>query len=163
MSDIDDPDELEQEKLDLMNPNRVNRDNFLNAISQVESSGGQNTNHPVVQGGIQDGQQAIGSYGLMPNTIQELSNRARLNNTLTPDMAAASRDPASVKTNPALAQQYANQLADKVLNKFPDQNMAAYAWNHGHNLSPQEVQDRDYMNDPYVQKFQKVRRSLGFK
>ena len=161
--DVDDQDELESEKLDQMNPKRFNRDNFLNAISQVESSGGQDTNHPVIQHGLQAGQQAMGSYGLLPNTVDELNNRARLNNTLTPEMVAATRDPASVANNPALQQQYANQLADRVLNRFPTPQMAAYAWNGGHNLTPAQVQQRDYMNDPYVQKFQKVWRALGHK
>ncbi len=160
---IDDQDELLQEKLDQMNPQRVQRDNFLDAISQIESSGGQNLNHPVIQSGLQAGQQAIGSYGLLPNTVQELSNRARLQHQLTPEMAAASRNPASIGSDPELEKQYANQLADRVLNRFQDPNMAAYAWNNGHNLTPEQIKDRDFMNDPYVQKFIKVRKSLGYK
>lgn len=156
MADADDQDELLKEKLDMMNPHRVQRDNFLNTISQIESSGGQNTDHPVVQGGIQNGQQAMGNYGLMPNTVQELNNRARLSNTLTPQMAAAQRNPAMVQQDPNMQKQYANQLADYVLNKFQDPNMAAYAWNKGHNLTPQEIKERDYMSDPYVQKFHKI-------
>jgi hypothetical protein len=164
MADVDDQEnDLLNEKLDMMNPRRVQRDNFLNAISQIESSGGQNIDHPAVRSGIQAGQQAMGDYGLMPNTIQELNNRARLNNTLTPQMAAATRNPASVEDNPQLQQQYASQLADRVLSKYHDPRMAAYAWNQGHNLSPQEIQDRDYMNHPYVQKFSKIWKSLGNK
>ena len=159
----DDQDELLQEKLDQMNPQRVQRDNFLDAISQIESSGGTNTNHPVIQSGLQTGQQAMGNYGLLPNTVQELNNRARLNHTLTPEMAAVSRNPASVQEDPEMQKQYASQLADRVLNKFQDPNMAAYAWNSGHNLTPEQVKERDYMNDPYVKKFQKVWKSLGHK
>lgn len=155
--------DLLQEKLDQKNPERFNRDTFLNAIAQIESSGGTNTNHPTIQSGPQAGQQAIGSYGLLPNTIQELSNRARLQNQLTPQMADASRNPASLSDDPALEHQYANQLATRVLNRFHDPNMAAYAWNNGHNLTPEQVRERDYMSDPYVQKFQKVWKSLGRK
>lgn len=158
-----DQDELLQEKLDMMNPQRVQRDNFLDAISQIESSGGQNTDHPIVQGGIQAGQQAIGNYGLMPNTIDELNNRARLSNQMTPEMAAASRNPASVQEDPELQKQYANQLADRVLKKYQDPEMAAYAWNKGHNLSLDEIRQRHYADDPYVQKFKKIWKSLGNK
>jgi hypothetical protein len=160
---VDDQDELEQEKLDQMNPERVQRDNFLNAISQVESSGGQNLNHPVIQNGLQAGQQAMGSYGLLPNTVQELTNRARLQGQMTPQMAAASRNPASIESNPDLEKQYANQLANRVLTREQDPYMAAYAWNSGHNLTPDQIRERDYMNDPYVQKFSKVWKSLGNK
>jgi hypothetical protein len=156
-------DEMIKEKLDQMNPQRFQRDNFLDAISQIESSGGTNTSHPVIQHGPQAGQQAIGSYGLLPNTIQELSNRARLHNQLTPEMAAASRDPASVGQDPNLEKQYATQMADRVLNRFHDPAMAAYAWNSGHNLTPEQVKQRDYQNDPYVQKFQKIWKALGNK
>lgn len=158
---VDDRDDLLKEKLDQMNPERFDRDRFLDAISQVESSGGKNTNHPLIQTGLQAGQQAIGSYGMLPNTIQELSNRARLHNQLTPEMAEVSRNPTALGSDPNLEKQYANQLADRVLNRFQDPNMAAYAWNHGHNLTPEQIQGRDYINDPYVQKFQKVRKLLG--
>jgi hypothetical protein len=159
----DDRDELEQEKLDQMNPQQVQRENFLNAISQIESSGGQNTNHPVVQTGLQAGQQAMGNYGLMPNTIDELNNRARLSHTMTPEMAAAARNPASVQEDPEMQQQYANQLADRVLGKYQDPEMAAYAWNKGHNLTLDEIRQRHYADDPYVQKFKKVWKALGHK
>jgi hypothetical protein len=163
MADYDDENDLLKEKLDQMNPQRVQRDNFLNAISQLESSGGQNLNHPVIQSGPQAGQQAIGSYGLLPNTIQELSNRAKLQNSLTPEMAAAARNPAAVSQDPNLEKQFADQLANKVLNKFHDPNMAAYAWNSGHNLTPEQIRERDFKNNPYVQKFSKVWKALGNK
>lgn len=145
-----DQDELEQEKLDQMNPERVQRDNFLNAISQIESSGGKNINHPISNAPLQMGQQAVGQYGLMPNTIQEMEHRA-------------GRSPATVEPGSPDEQQIANQLAGHVLNKFQDPNMAAYAWHSGHNLTPEQIQERDYMNDPYVQKFQKIWKSLGNK
>lgn len=156
-------DDLVREKLDQRNPQKVQRENFLNAISQIESSGGTNLSHPTIQTGPQAGQQAMGSYGLLPNTVQELSNRARLQHQLTPEMAAAARNPAAIQQNPELEQQYAQQLADRVLNRFHDPAMAAYSWNSGHNLTPEQVKERDYMNDPYVQKFQKVWKALGHK
>ncbi len=167
MASYDDEDlpqeDLLREKLDQMNPQKGQSEDFLNAISQIESSGGQNLNHPVIQAGPQAGQQAIGSYGLLPNTIQELTNRARLENKITPEMEAAARNPASIGSNPELEQQYAQQLADRVLHRFPDPAMAAYAWNSGHNLTPEQVKHRDFQNNPYVQKFSKIWHRLGHK
>lgn len=131
----------------LVNPN-AQRDDFLNTISQIESSGGKNLNHPISNAPLQAGQKATGQYGLMPNTVDEMMKRA-------------GRAPASVVPGGADEQLVANQLADRVLNRFQDPNMAAYAWHSGHNLTPNQVQARDYMNDPYVQKFQKLRGLLG--
>ncbi len=139
------------------------RDEFLNTISQIESSGGQNTNHPVIQRGPQTGQQAMGLYGLLPNTIAELYNRAKMNKQATPEMVEAAQNPDAVKQNPELEKQYANQLAEKVLNQYQDPEMAAYAWNHGHNLSLDKIKERHYADDPYVQKFKQIRKSLGHK
>jgi hypothetical protein len=47
----------------------------MGALSTMESSGGQNRNHPTVESGVQSGTHAVSSYGLMPNTIYELANR----------------------------------------------------------------------------------------
>lgn len=164
----DERDDLLQEKLDQMNPQRFERDRFLDTISQIESSGGKNFNHTPVQTGIQAGQTAAGNFGLMPNTIEELNKRAQMGNTLTPEMQAmGGRDPASIKqtleSDPKLEREYANQLASHVLGKFQDPAMAAYAWNQGHNLTPKAVKSRHYEDSPYVQKFNKIWKSLGTK
>lgn len=150
-SNVNPDDEMIKEKLDQMNPKRFQRDQFLDAISQIESSGGKNINHPISNAPIHRGEQAVGQYGLMPNTIQEMANRS------------GGRGPASVAPGSPQEQQVANQLADKVLNRFQDPNMAAYAWHSGHNLTPKQIQDRGYESDPYVQKFQKIWKSLGNK
>ena len=142
-------DDLLREKLDQMNPQRFERDQFLDAISQIESNGGKNLNHPIMQGGIHAGEQAIGKYGLMPNTVEEMARRTR--------------GPASVTPGSPEEQAVAQQLAERVLNRFQDPEMAAYAWNSGHNLTPKEVKERDYQHDPYVEKFKKIWHSLGRK
>lgn len=141
----------------------IDRDQFLKIIAQIESSGGKNLNHPVIESGLQAGQQAMGNYGLLPNTVQELTNRARLQKQVTPEMEEASRNPASLRENPALQQVYAEQLANHVLDKTQDPEMAAFAWNAGHNLKPDEIKKRDYLNNSYVKKFQKIRELLGKK
>lgn len=142
-------DDLLREKLDQMNPEKVRLNNFLDTISQIESSGGKNLNHPVSNAPIQAGQQAVGQYGLMPNTVEEMAHR--------------NRGPASVLPNSPEEEQVAHQLASRVLDRFQDPNMAAYAWHSGHNLTPEQIQQRDYLHDPYVQKFQKLWKTLGGK
>lgn len=45
---------------------------MLNTISQVESSGGKDTNHGIGGGPIHGNERAFGKYGLMPQTIREV-------------------------------------------------------------------------------------------
>lgn len=149
-----------KEHLDMMNPERVERDKFLDIISQIESSGGKNTDHPEITSGIHKGESALGQYGLMPNTVRELLHRRELAGQ--PHQPASEEASMDITQNPQLEHDLASQLAQKVLGKFPNEEMAAYSWNQGHNLTPEQVEQRDYLNSPYVQKFQAIKKSLGY-
>jgi hypothetical protein len=160
----DERDRLLKEKLDLMNPERVKRDNFLDVINQIESSGGSNFNHPEVDFGIQKGDSGIGNFGLMPNTVREILKRQAMAGrqpAALPDDSAQMK--AELESNPELERQLADELARKVLRANPDPEMAAYAWNQGHNLKSDKIKERDYQEHPYVQKFKKIRSKLGAK
>lgn len=141
-------------------------DSFLNIIEQIESNGGKNMNHPTMAGGIHDGQAAMGRFGLMPNTIKEVANRARISGNITDPMRniAGMEDSLAMKKaiegDPALEREFARRLAEKVLGQFPDQQMAAYSWNQGHNLTPEKVEKRNYKDSDYVKKFNKLREML---
>lgn len=163
-----DPDELLKEKLDMMNPERFERDLFLDTISQLESSGGKNFDHPEMQHGIHEGHQAIGRFGLMPNTIKEIVNRsAREGQATEPMRSLASEPPSEIKrtleADPEMEKYFADQLAKKVLGKQKDQEKAAYSWHQGHNLSPKQIDERDYTNSEYVKRFRKLRDRLNSK
>lgn len=135
---------------------------FLKHISQLESSGGKNTNHKVMKHGIHAGTSAVGQYGLMPLTIKDLAKAHK-----KPEINRLARMPASeiqqiVKTNPDVEYQIAEHLARKVLRKQAgDQDKAAFSWNQGHNLSPEEIERRKYLEHDYVKKFQKLKQKLG--
>jgi hypothetical protein len=164
---MDDQDDLLKEKLYYKNPEPTEADDFLDIIRQIESSDGLNTEHPTMKSGIHAGHSGIGSYGLMPNTIKELNNRAKraggLSNEHMRDLDKV-QDPAIVKQTieqqPELEKIYARQLAEKVLGRFPDQEQAAYSWNQGHNITPEAMAKRDYRNSDYVKKFNKLRQRL---
>lgn len=135
-----------------------NVDEFLRKIAKVESSGGTNFNHQQIKSGIQKGDQAIGAFGLMPNTVDEIINRGT-------DIPHAddilSMDPQEKKKyledNPDVEYALARRLASQVLDKQNgDQEKAAFAWNQGHNLSPDQIEKRGYEDSDYVQKFNKV-------
>lgn len=147
---------------------KMSQEDFLNYISQIESSGGKNTKHPIVQAGVNAGDKAIGKYGLMPNTIRDTVKRGVASGDLPSDMSEiASRDTSGLQnlltTYPASETMIANSLAHRVLNKYHDPNMAAYSWNQGTNLTPDQIKQRDFMNSDYVQKFNKVKNMMGNK
>lgn len=139
---------------------------FLNTIQQIESSGGKNFNHPTMETGLQAGDTAMGRYGLMPNTVREIANRARMQGSLDPDMkrvagmADSQAMKAEIEAHPEIEQRFAETLAKHLLNKFPNEQEAAFSWNQGHNLTPEAVEKRKYQENPYVQKFNRLRELL---
>jgi hypothetical protein len=146
----------------------ANTKDFLSKISQLESSGGKNTDHPEMESGIQAGTSAIGKYGLMPNTVKQLINHRRENGTITSDLhdldQMSPRDmKAHIEANPELEEDLAGGLAKQVLQRQQgDEDKAAYSWTMGHNLGPNDISD-DKMNDDstkggqYVDKFRRIK------
>lgn len=131
---------------------------FMDKIAQVESSGGKNFNHAQVTRGPQKGHTAIGTYGLMPNTVDEVvksSGDESLHSLLG---MSPSEKKTFLESNPEVEKKVATHLATKVLsNQGGDEEKAAYAWNHGHNLSSDTIKARGYENDAYTKSFQKAR------
>lgn len=140
---------------------------FLKIISQIESSGGKNFNHPMMESGIHQGHSAIGQYGLMPNTVNEVINRMQYNKTATPEiLQLRDLDPTSLKKtieqNSELENQIAQSLAQRVLDRQKgNEEKAAYSWNQGHNLKPEAIDSRPYMEHDYVKKFQNIKNALN--
>ena len=137
---------------------------FLEKIAELESSSGKNLEHKTMQSGIHKGTSAIGRYGMMPNTVDEVIRRATRTGDPSVEMqklSAMSPDEKKLylQQNPELENQLAESLAGHVLEKQGgDEEKAAYSWLYGHNLSPEKVQERDYSNSPYVQRFRNLRK-----
>ncbi len=143
---------------------------FLNKIKMIESSGGININHPEMTSGIHNGQSAYGSYGLMPNTIQELVNRSKIETgKLDPDYQhLRNEDPEFVKTvlgaRPDLEDRLASQLAERLLQRSGgDEEKAAYGWNQGHNLPINQITPDKLDSSDYIKRFRSLREKLGAK
>lgn len=147
---------------------------FLEPISGVESSFGKNTNHRQITSGMHKGHRAIGKVGQMPNTINETINRINMNPNILPEEqelvdeanALQNLSPEELKSvvesNPQLEDYLAQNLASHVLDKQGgDLNKAAYSWLHGHNLKPEIIEKRNYMQDDYVKKFNKFQKILN--
>lgn len=147
----------------VLSPEQKQKIDFLNKIKQIESSNGENTDHPEIESGIHKGYSAIGNYGLMPLTVKDTINSAVLNKEpITPDLQNLKQiDPHYYKDimeeNPNLQDETAQLLAKKVLNRFKgDEDESAYSWNNGSNLSPDDISDKDLDKSDYVQKFRKL-------
>lgn len=129
-------------------------DDFLTRVGRNESGGGQNFNHQQIQSGNEAGQTAIGTYGLLPNTVRETLNKAQdpkleyLNDMDDQELKA------NLESNPDTEYQVARHLAERVLNnQGGDAEKAAFAWRHGHNLPSSRIEKANYQNDDYVKKF----------
>jgi len=122
-------------------------DNFLNSISQIESSGGKNTNHETITSGQHTGHKAIGSYGLMPNTVKYVAGIASHDNVkalkdLTPEQITETLGKDKVLTH-EVAREYVSRMDTRF-----DGNLSrmAFSWFNGHNskATDQEVKDHWY-------------------
>jgi hypothetical protein len=142
-------------------PQSSGKEDFLQAIRLTESSGGTNTNHATMKRGIHAGTAAIGDYGLMPNTVNEMAVRMGrkhpLNSYAKMDQNEI-RD--SFKKNPDHEKQMADFMADHVNKRFGgDERKMAYAWFQGHNLTNNHFKNdekhKNYLDHDYVKKYDK--------
>jgi hypothetical protein len=114
---------------------------LLGAIGQVESSGGQNYAHPLVNdvNSMHHGHVAGGMFGMMPNAARYiLRNDSKLASKY-PKLAEASKDVGknhktltdTFNSDPQVAFDFANALLKRNKSKTKDMNMLIHSWNHG--------------------------------
>jgi hypothetical protein len=144
-------------------------DGFLWNLKQIETSGGKNLKHPVIAHGVAKGSRAMGNWGLLKPTVNEIVNRMRLSGNLTPEYAKLThmdRDTMEthLKKNPQLELDLVRNLASHVLKRNKgDMHRAAYAWNTGHNKFPDQIHNDVLLNSDYVQKFKSADQVNPFK
>lgn len=142
---------------------------FLDKIRMIESSGGIDTDHKEMDSGIHKGSSAYGQYGLMPNTIREMSTRLRRSKTddqriLDLEKADDEYIKKQLQDNPELEQYYAEKLAEHIVTRQGgDLDKSAYAWNMGHNLYPEKISQDQLESHPYSKKFRNLSRTLSSK
>ncbi len=110
---------------------------LLNNISQLESSGGIDTDHKEIKEGLQKGDTAIGEYGLMPNTLDEFKKRypSEITKDLSKEQLAE-----KAKNDPEFAEQMAATIASYLTQKRGlNEEQAAAAWERGHNAKPEDL------------------------
>lgn len=140
-----------------MDDDKINA--LLKKISQLESSGGTNINHDLIQSGIHSGDSAIGQYGLMPNTIEEIARRNQMK-----DVLAIPREELSNKFTPEMENQVARKLAELVLKRSGgNEEQAAYRWNMGHNMPSRKITPEALDQSRYIQRYRMLQQLLGKK
>ena len=133
--------------------------NDLNSIAQIESTGGKNKQHQKTTVGLNAGDTAGGSTGLMPKTIFDaVSHDKNLGKkyghvlSMKPDEVTQ-----QINANPSMENEIANSHwahIDKVFGK--DHARKAYAWRNGITAA-KTASDLDVSNHPYVKKFLALR------
>lgn len=133
-------------------------DQFLKDMSMIESSGGINTNHPEIKHGIHAGSSAVGEYGLMPNTVDEMIKRYKV---LPEEYEGLSTEELRDKLTPDKEKEIATALAKHILNRQKgDLERSAYSWQYGHNLKPKDIPDEVLIGNDRVEKFKALRNKL---
>lgn len=134
-------------------------DKFLHNLMQLESGGGKNTQHEKVKHGHLKGEKAIGRWGMMPSTMDEILGRLERIGKLHPAMKPLQhmdRDAraAYLAKKPHVELEMARYLARHVMARSKgDLLRAAYSWNNGHNLYPHEISDDELHGSTYVKDF----------
>lgn len=144
-------------------------DGFLWTILQIETSGGINLNHKTITYGKYRGQKAIGRWGLLKPTIDELIKRRKRDGLLTPEVAQLknlSRDQVEMifKDKPQVELDLARQLVAIIkLKQKGNLKKMAYSWLNGHNLTHDKVDKDDLKESDYVAKFLKISKKSPYK
>lgn len=136
-------------------------DKFLHNIMQAESSGGTDTNHPIItdKKSIHYGTKAHGIFALMPLTTQEMANRYRRKGGKDPrilQIPQMSKHDVNnwLEKNPDIELELARTLARHVISRFGNTPSAAYAWKYGHNQT--DISEEEALKDKYIQKFKEL-------
>lgn len=148
---------------------RAKLDEFLRKISQLESSGGKDTEHRRMTAGIHEGDAAMGQFGIMPKTADEFVNRRKMRGQFGPDEAIMKQmSPEQLKEflagNERVEENLAKDIGEHVLKKAKgDEEKAAYMWNMGHNKKASSIDGEMLAEHPYVRKFRRLKNLLSGK
>jgi hypothetical protein len=137
----------QREYLDPRDHRAQHLQDFLKKISMLESSGGLNTDHQQINSGVQAGDKAIGTYGLMPNTLLEIAKRYP--SDVTKGLNKEELQISAI-ADPKFEETMAGSLADYLKNKRGlSDTEAAVAWESGHNTPVANID----INSPRAMKF----------
>lgn len=107
----------------------------LNAIAQVESSGGLNTQHKEVKSGLNRGDTAVGRFAMMPKTIKDLVNKDHTLRATYSHIADMSGEQMAshFKENPGIEKEIAGRNYDRISHSLgtKDLSVISHSWLNG--------------------------------
>lgn len=111
---------------------------FLKKMSAIESSSGTDLAHKRITNpkSVHYGTAAVGEYGLMPLTAQEMDKRFGVNELQKMDKFEAEK---KLNENPELAERLAKSMAARLTNQHGEGELANYMWQYGHNSPPEDL------------------------
>lgn len=138
---------------------------YLKLMSQMESSGNIQKNHPMATHGVNAGDKARGQYALMPNTAYEVLHPKDSKVIAEPslsDYRDLSKEQLAVEIpkNPALEQSIAESYGQRVLNRARTPQEASQMWNQGPGMPLDLDKIQSY---PRTQKFNRLLDALKSK
>lgn len=139
----------------------MDKQQFLKLIAQLESNNGRNTNHPIVNYGVNKGTHAIGKYALMPATADELVKNNDPNGlkSLTPEQKYQ-----YFQQHPEIQEDLAGKMYEHLSNRYHgDPQKMALGYNAGMYLPEASITPAKLESSPYVNKFNNLRAKLGDK
>src|SRR5271166_258327 len=142
-------------------------DKFLWSVMQVESSGGRNTHHKVAGRIHTPNERAIGKWGLLKPTVDEMVKRHQLHKPIPEGekLMNMNRDDMETyfKQHPDSELNIARALAQHVIGRQKgDLRRAAYSWLYGHNKHPNEINEDALRQSDYVKKFKEYHKRNPF-
>lgn len=148
---------------------------FKIAQAGLESSFGLDTKHVPVNSPMHQGDRAVGRFGLMPKTLADIIRKgnnpqAEVFSQLTDEEKAFAKQYKKLtpkqlaelaKKDPKFEESVARQLAKEVLFKNKgDVERATYAWEHGHNRTPDSIPDDLLERSDRVRRFRKIQQNM---
>lgn len=150
-------------KADKLSPSDRERQ-ILEEIRMLESSNNPNVEHRVIDqpDSIHYGDQAVGLYGLMPNTVDYILKKAAINKQITPEMQEIQALPENerinrLNTNPSLQDQMALKYLRSLMQinpKADDEDLQLH-WKYGPKDSKTRLKQRT--EDERAKRFRELR------
>jgi len=124
----------------------------LQALAMIESSGGRNLDHPVVEHGLNRGTRAGGAFGMMPKTAKDIISRTPALRKKYGNWVYVPNDVLTTKLNEdrAMDREIATELWKRLRSKMSKER-AACSWFWGQYHS--RCQGDAHLETAYVGKF----------
>lgn len=147
-----------------LNPATEQEQAQLDALAAVESSGGVDTDHPVIKSpaSMHSGQKAIGEHALMPKTADLVLKRAVRDQNLSPQLAglqgASEEDlAASMSNDEPLRKEIALRYLRDISSRSQKPEEVPAKWLHGPNVNKKRLKKelQSPRNEKYVEELKK--------